>query len=141
MKKFFLLFQRTMSRWVWAGNNNCEGEVSWTSRRLCVASKMALSSSLNSREAWDATMKRKMRELTGWAVGDIVGAREWTSFVGLACVRVELDHLRVMSSGAKRLVESLRGRTAGRSTGRSDSTGPDDNVGGCGTASTSATRL
>ncbi|TGZ37653.1 Uncharacterized protein DBV15_03354 [Temnothorax longispinosus] len=48
-----------------------------------------------------------------------------------------------MSSGAKRLVQSLRGRTGGRGTGggRSDAgAGEDSGVGGGG-ASTSATRL
>ncbi|XP_025992201.1 cyclic nucleotide-gated cation channel alpha-3 [Solenopsis invicta] len=47
-----------------------------------------------------------------------------------------------MSSGAKRLVQSLRGRTGGRGTGggRSDAGAEDSGVGGGG-ASTSATRL
>ncbi|KAL0123351.1 hypothetical protein PUN28_005706 [Cardiocondyla obscurior] len=47
-----------------------------------------------------------------------------------------------MSSGAKRLVQSLRGRTGGRGTGggRSDAGADDSGVGGGG-ASTSATRL
>ncbi|RLU26493.1 hypothetical protein DMN91_000289, partial [Ooceraea biroi] len=53
-----------------------------------------------------------------------------------------LDHLRGMSSGAKRLVQSLRGRSGGRGTGggRSDVGAGEEGVGGGG-ASTSATRL
>lgn len=55
-----------------------------------------------------------------------------------------LDHLRGMSSGAKRLVQSLRGRSGGGrggSGGRGEGGGGEGGGGGGGGASTSATRL
>lgn len=54
-----------------------------------------------------------------------------------------LDYLRGMSSGAKRLVQSLRGRSTGggRSGGGGRSDGDGSGGGGAGAASTSATRL
>lgn len=55
-----------------------------------------------------------------------------------------LDHLRGMSSSAKRLVQSLRGRSGGNrgsGAGRGDAGGGEGSGGGGGGASTSATRL
>lgn len=56
-----------------------------------------------------------------------------------------LDHLRGMSSGAKRLVQSLRGRSGGGrgggGGGRGEGGGGEGSGGGGGGASTSATRL